>query len=409
MAVLTRLFTAEIPEIDERWRPLFGLYMAGFAVVYAITFLASLHFVFLGPGLGDEFSIRYLLGLFADLAAWADRTGDRVWLYTVGALLVFSTGFRAWIVYRGYAEYRAGTGRELPLRDIVVFTLANLLNIAFLPLALLLLAGLAALSGFPPADGLHALAHIAAFANQLVMRVPTLVALPGWLALVCTVFAWTFVHYWMHRWSHTRRAMWLVLHRPHHMTPHLTYATVMPVVMSFPFALLMALPYLFVFSAIGKLFAPEPLYKELIVLHLVIYIGEIYGHSPALYERGIRNPLVRWLGFAYTQGVYHVLHHSSAVDAERKTNNNTVNIGPGPFCCWDMLFGTYQPLIDRVPPIGLHGNPDLHMNPLRLLVAGVAQLVYEIWKNPPRTWVKIVLGPSTYTPPVSRDFLLRNA
>jgi sterol desaturase/sphingolipid hydroxylase (fatty acid hydroxylase superfamily) len=407
MTVLARLLSAEIPPIPERFRPLFTLYMAGFAVIYAVTFLASLHFVFLGPGLGDVFTFDHLGALFSELMAWAERTGNRAWLVTVAGLLVFSTAFRGWLVFRGYQEYRVGMGQDMPMRDMVTLGLVNLLNLLFAPLVLLALAGIASLLGYPPSLGLEALSALITSANALAMQVPTLVTLPNWLALVCVLLAWTFVHYWMHRLSHTRRLMWLVLHRPHHMTEHLTYATTMPVVMSFPLFLLMAFPYVFVFGALGKLFAAEPLYRELIVFHLVIYIGEIYGHSPALYERAIRNPLVRWIGFFYTQGVYHVLHHSSAANAERKSNNNTVNIGPGFFCCWDKLFGTYQPLTERVPPIGLTGNPRLHMNPLRMLFAGVAQVAYELWKNPPGLWWAIVTGPSSWTPPVSRDFLIR--
>ena len=40
---------------------------------------------------------------------------------------------------------------------------------------------------------------------------------------------------------------------------------------------------------------------------------------------------------------------------------DTVNIGPGVFACWDRLFGTYQPLLPKVPSMGLTGQPPLVM------------------------------------------------
>lgn len=405
--MLTRLFTAEIPAIDERWRPLANLYVAGFAVLYAVTFLASLHFLFLGPGLGDEFTLRHLQALFHDVIAWSERTGNAWWLWSCVALVLFHTAFRAVIHWRSWSEYRAGLGQDIPLRDFVTLHLANILNAVFPLVVLVALAGLATLLGYPPAAGFSALADLAAWANALAMQVPTLVVLPNWVALFATLMAATFVHYWMHRWSHTRRFLWLVMHRPHHMPQHLAYATTLPVVMAFPLFLVLVVPYVFVFGALGKLFAAEPLYKEMILFQLVVFIGEIYGHSPAIYERAIRNPLVRCISWFYTQGVYHVLHHSAASDSARKTSNNTVNIGPGFFCIWDRLFGTFMPLPDKVPPMGLHGQPALHMNPLRMLFAGIAQLAYELRNNPPRLWWQILSGPSTYTAPASRDFLLR--
>ncbi len=408
MSLLHRLFSAEIPEPPAWLRPGFTLYVALFAILYPIGFLASLHFLFLGPGLGDEFTFRHLAALVDGAARGSQDSGNALPLALLLGLIAFSTAFRGYIVFRGYADYRRTLGEDVPMREIVTFGLANLLNLLFAPLCLLALAGLAALLGFDPMAGLHALDRLAGLAAAGVDRVPTLVALPRWAALVVTLLAWSFAHYWLHRLSHTRRALWLVLHRPHHMTPHLTYATTLPVFMSFPFFLLLALPYLLLFGALSRLFSPEPLYLELIVLHLVTYIGEIFGHSPAVYAECVRKPWARAISLAYGQGLYHVLHHSSEPDCERVSSNNTVNIGPGFFFVWDRLFGTFKPLTAQPPRLGLHGNPALVQNPLRLLTAGVAQLGYELWRNPGLAvrW-RILTGPSTWTPPVSRDFAVK--
>lgn len=406
MPALKRLFSAEIPPISERWRPLVLLYMAGFAVLYALTFLATIHITFLGPGLGDEVTLRHLIALMEQSLAMG-RDHSLIWFYAFMGLLGFSTAYRGWIVYRGYSEYRRTMGEDIPLQEIVTLTITNLMNIAFAPLFLLLLAGVALLFGYRPESGWQALSTIVSSANNLVQKVPTMFELPNWLAFLCAMMIMSLLHYCLHRLSHTRRILWLLMHRPHHMTPHLCYATAIPVFMSFPLFLILAFPYIFLFGAIGKTFSSTPLYAEMILFQLVLYIGEIYGHSPALYEVAIKKRWIRWLSFLYGDGVYHILHHSAAADAERKSNNNTVNFGGCLLFFWDFVFGTYMPLSEKVPPIGLRGQPRLVMNPLRLLCAGAMQVLYELWNNrSTAVWLRIIFGASTYTPPISHDFAI---
>jgi hypothetical protein len=59
--------------------------------------------------------------------------------------------------------------------------------------------------------------------------------------------------------------------------------------------------------------------------------------------------------------------------------------------------------------IGLTENPRLVKNPLRLLVAGTAQILYELyWNKSWRTHARILFGTTDYVPPVSRDFALHS-
>lgn len=410
MTPLNWLFSTPLAPLHEKWRPWATLYVAGFAVFYAVTFLATLHFIFLGPGLGDTITQDHLLALL-ERALYLDSLADtQVWFAGFATLVVFSTGFRGWVAYRSFSHYRDLGQGEFPLDELLLWQLFNIMNALFLPAFLGLLALGAILLGLTPDTGWGLLTHTVAQANRLVDAVPTLVALPSWLAFLCVLTAYSFVHYWAHRVCHTRRLLWLMLHRPHHMPQHLSQPTTLPVTMSFPFFLITAFPYVLIFGTLGKLFAEKPLYAEFILFHLFILIGEIYGHAPALYEKAIRNPLIRAISFLYCQGVYHVLHHSAAPWATRKANNNTVNIGAGLFCLWDILFGTYQPLTSRVPPIGLTGQPALVKNPLRLLMAGPLQIAFELWHNrTPMTWLQILLGPSDYTPPISKDFTLTSS
>lgn len=401
----TRWLQQEIPPISEQWRPLATLYMAGFAIVYAVSFLASLHFVFLGPGLGDDFTFQHLLDLLQQSLALSSGTGTLVWFVGFVALVTLNVTVRAVVVFRGYHEYRTEQGSPLPIRDLITYTLLNVLNLLFVPVLLVVSAGVAMMFGWSPEAGWGLLSTLVNTANAWVERIPTLFQLPSWLAFFVTLMVWSFLHYWLHRFSHTRRALWLLLHRPHHMTEHLCYGTVMPVFMSFPLGLLLVVPYVFLFGATAKLFSATPLFAEMILFQLIVLLGEIYGHSPALYERAIRSPWIRGLSFFYCQGVYHILHHSAVNETQRVTSNNTVNIGAGLFCCWDKLFGTFTPLTEKVPPLGLHGRPRLQMNPLRLLCSGGLQLIYELYHNRGVVqWWTILTGPTTYTPAVSRDY-----
>lgn len=408
MSLLNALWNADIPEPPRWMRPLFTLYVAGFAIVYPVAFLATLHFIFLGPGLGDNFTMQHLSDLLNQTLKWSDSHGTRLPYMALLALLAANMGFRGWIVFRGYADHAKALGSEVPMREIVTYGLVNLLNLLFVPALLLGLAGLASLLGHDPLPVLHGIQVLASMAGQLVDQVPTLLPLPDWAALLATFLVWTFTHYWLHRLSHTRRFLWLILHRPHHMPPHLTYATALPVFMSFPFSLLLVVPYMTLFGALSKLFSPQPLYLAIVLIHLITYIGEIFGHSPAVYSRYIHQRWARWISQFYGQGLYHVLHHSAEPDCERVSNNNTVNIGPGFFYVWDRLFGTYKPLTPEAPHIGLHGSPELIQNPLRLLLAGIAQILFELRHNRDMaTRLKILLGRSDWQPPITRDFALK--
>jgi sterol desaturase/sphingolipid hydroxylase (fatty acid hydroxylase superfamily) len=396
--IARRLLTAEIPAVPERHRPWLTAYVALHAVGYAVTFVATLHFVFLGPGLPDDFTYRHVLDILSQALQRDEATAWPLWAPAFIALILVTTVARGYIVYRGYVDYPRELKEPVPLDEAFTLILVNGLNIAFAPVVLTLLALTSDRWG-------TVLARLISAALDTAQRVPTLITLPRGVAFLLTLLGITFLHYWLHRLSHNRRVLWLLLHRPHHMTQHLCYGTTLPVFMAFPLFLLVAFPYTLLFAATAKLFYPTPLYTELIVYQALISVGEIYGHSPALYERGIRQPLVRFMSFINCQGVYHVLHHSASPAIARGGTNNTVNMGSGPFSCWDILFGTFQPLAPHVPPLGLMGRQRLYLNPLRLILAGPLQLGWELFHNRAlRSWWNILSGPATYAPAVTKDF-----
>ena len=102
-------------------------------------------------------------------------------------------------------------------------------------------------------------------------------------------------------------------------------------------------------------------------------------------------------------GAWHLVHHSSAEE------HRLANIGGGPFMLWDRVFGTFHQPPECKPVMGLTGRPPLRMSPFRLALAGHVELVEELVRN--RSWLvrlKLMLGPSSYRPPVCVDHLTRD-
>ena len=98
-------------------------------------------------------------------------------------------------------------------------------------------------------------------------------------------------------------------------------------------------------------------------------------------------------------GNYHYMHHSALPGHE------VINVAGSCFYFWDRVFGTYVEPTKEIPPVGLTGSPELHMNPIRLALSGMTQIAYELKNNKDwRTRLKILVGDSDYFPPVSKDF-----
>jgi len=101
-------------------------------------------------------------------------------------------------------------------------------------------------------------------------------------------------------------------------------------------------------------------------------------------------------------------HFPKGFNKGRDRKVNMINMGGGFFFIWDRVFGTFKPVADKKPDVGLIGQPTLYMNPLRLAFSGVAQLLYELKHNKGfKVKIKILFGPSEYMPPVSRDYAVR--
>lgn len=301
------LWTGQL-RVDEKWRPLFSVFVVIFAIILPITFLpAMIHQAALGPGLGDPTGEETWKAFVAMLQAQPSQGP----LYLVMGLATFGVLFRIRCIAAGYFKWQNQFGEKFPIRYIAVFILTSATGIVAI-YALLSIVGLATwLAGFDFGMGWQAVEHLSAGTHQWVMaNIPTLVNLPAWMAVLIVYMFQGFLHYWLHRFGHTFRAGWLLFHRPHHMSPALIYPTTTEVFFAIPLFLIAVVPYNLVFAASSKLFSAEPVYLGTLIINLFVVISEIYGHNSALYHEGRKNPLIRTLGWTFLNGPYHYLHHS---------------------------------------------------------------------------------------------------
>jgi hypothetical protein len=74
---------------------------------------------------------------------------------------------------------------------------------------------------------------------------------------------------------------------------------------------------------------------------------------------------------------------------------------------WDRVFCTYVAPTATPPPVGLGGSPRLHLNPLRLGLAGLLQLGYELRHNRGvMTRLRVLFGNSNFVPVQTKDYAL---
>jgi sterol desaturase/sphingolipid hydroxylase (fatty acid hydroxylase superfamily) len=129
----------------------------------------------------------------------------------------------------------------------------------------------------------------------------------------------------------------------------------------------------------------------------------IYAHNSAYYEWFGKQKILMFIAGMFGNGNYHDMHHSALKGHEY------INLAGFGWYFWDRVFGTYVVPYKEKPPVGLTGSPELHMNPIRLALSGMAQMVYE-WKHNKdfRTRMLILFGGSDYVPPASKDFAINS-
>jgi len=383
-----------------------------FAITYAIAFLGLMPYIaYLGPGLGDDWNIQPFLQLLNDTWSYVDAQWHHpLWLFLI-ALITLNITFTAGIIICGYTFYPAAMGKTFPITILFTYLSLSAICTTGLGIIYLLIALIATILGYDFLAGLHAVSDLLQQIRTYSEQVPTLIAMPAFLAFIVLNMVGGFFHYWFHRLSHESRLIWLLFHRTHHMTPELMQPTTQAVFNSFPFFIVAVIPYVFIFSIIGKLMSDESLLHYLIVYKLLSAFSNMWSHQTALYQWAHQQKWIRVLSTITSEGVYHYLHHS-AENTHNHKRGNLINIGGGLFFIWDRIFGTYVPLTSIQPRVGLQGiqASDMSSNPLRLALSGTAQILFELKHNRSvKSWLMILLGPSDYIPRHSKDYVLKEA
>ncbi|NRB39460.1 MAG: sterol desaturase family protein [Pseudomonadales bacterium] len=406
---LRRLFTAEM-FVGESYRPIASAIIIIFAIGYAISFLGLMQYVaYLGPGLGDELNFQPYLSVFDQFYSSANVNGLYLPLLLFVGLSVINVIFTAGIVMAGYFLYPRLLGKPFPVS--VLFTYFSLNAICTVGIfSLNAMVGLVALLlGYDFMAGLNAFTEFLIQLRQWAQQVPTLFELPAWLAFFLITMIGGFFHYWFHRLAHESRVLWLLFHRTHHMTPELIQPSAQAVFNAFPFFLFAAVPYVVIFSVIGKLITAEPLMAYFVIYKLFSAFVNLFSHQSALYRWAQGKWVIRALSTVTSEGVYHYLHHSAETD-HNAPRGNLINIGGGLFFFWDRIFGTYRPVTDYKPRVGLQGieADEMTTNPFRLAFAGIGQLLFELrYCQSLKEGFWVIFGGSDFTPQKSCDYVLK--
>jgi sterol desaturase/sphingolipid hydroxylase (fatty acid hydroxylase superfamily) len=389
-----RLFAWEPPEPGARWEPWLRAGYAVFAVAFALTVVVDAfahETVMLGLGLVDE--AGFALGRFEGQLAGLSPA----WLVVMLSLAGFVLAWNGVMLYRGLSPAPA-----LPRRRILSFFLLTVVLSLMFYLGLALAGTASALAGHGFFFGFSLVRHYTEWCGALVARMPTVVNLPGPLALVATIALGDLFQYWFHRLGHTWRPFWLLWHRPHHLNTYLTIPTTQPVFAAFPLFFILSVPFLLGVGVCAKLFHSEAMIGEALLLRMLGQIVLIGSHNTALYSTFWRSRPLRVLSAFFGEGPYHYMHHSAL------PGHSLINLGGPLFMLWDRVFGTYVSPSETQPPVGLQGSPRLHLNPLRLGLAGLWQLGYELRHNRGIvTRLRVLFGSSNFAPAQSRDYVLR--
>lgn len=406
---LYKLFTVEF-DISERYRWLATSFVMVFAIGYGVAFLGLMqHVAYLGPGLGDDWDFSPYLSVFDYFYQQANGNWFYLPLLLFSLLTFLNVIFTIAMVALGYTLYPRLVGKPFPIT--VLFTYFSLNTISSLGITFIyVLIGLCAmLLGYDFAEGMKAFKVLLENLREWAQQVPTLIDMPGWLAFFVLQMVGGFFHYWFHRLAHESRLLWLLFHRTHHMTPELIQPSTQAVFNAFPFFIIAAVPYVIIFSVLGKLITADSIMVYLIIYKLLSAFSNLFSHQTAFFMWAKTKWYIRAINIITSEGVYHYMHHS-AENEHNRARGNLVNVGGGLFFFWDWVFGTFQTVSKEKPRVGLQGieHHEMTTNPLRLAFAGIAQLLYEVLHNMNvKDLFFIICGGSDFKPSNSKNYVLK--
>ena len=334
-------------------------------------------------------------------ANMAEMSFEQLFPYLWIAASVFTISVRIAVIFYSYVRSKQQLGGDGFLKIFYTYFVSFIVGFGAELLLVLLLSGIAIWAGMRLDLGTNVISYgVEGLSVWIDEHVPNLINVRSyWLALIISILVSGLPLYFVHWLSHKSRFVWYVFHRAHHAPQHLHPLAAPP---AFVFNFLLALPSGLVAIVVSKLIHTEPLVMELALWGTFGYSMEIFNHSSAGYQFALKNFFVRNISRLYgDKGVYHLMHHSS------KPGDEMINLSNGPWQLWDRVFGTYRAPYQQTPTVGLTNDPIIHMNPVRIIFSGIAQLGYELKHNKElSTRWRILFGDIYYQPPITRDFLI---
>ncbi len=330
-------------------------------------------------------------------------TNSQVLVILFFAMTIFGLLFRLYFAVKGITQYKNKLGVELT-PSYVVFCISSIIvqNIAMGTIFILTGIILYTIGG-QFFDGFN-LNIILNFYFSLINKVPTLIVLPKFIALILTYLIHHFFSYFWHRMAHESRLLWLLAHRPHHISTTLTSATTFEADPAFLLGLLWKyLVNILLAGLVIKLFNQNYYFVELAFLAFLSGMFEIFNHTSAYYSFARNNKFFFAICSFLGSGPYHYIHHSA------EPEHSIANIGGGIFSFWDRVFGTFvYPPIDK-PKIGLTKQPEIYLNPFNVTFSGLFQILYELKYNKDLlTRFKIIFGSIYFLPKYTKSFLIKD-
>lgn len=311
--------------------------------------------------------------------------------------------YRLALALYDFFTYYNRPGNKISANYLYWIISSNILSLlVFLAFAFVLAYTVHVLTGWHTNDVFGLITNQSAEAKRIYHFIPNLLQLPGVVAAIIIYLVWSFLLYANHYLGHTSRLMWLLSHRPHHVTTALTNGTGFLADMQFIVGWVVVIIETVIVVMVSKLITTD---QETVMLmffgYAVFYqLIEVTNHAATFYQLMKNNQALNFISKLFATGPYHVLHHSSHAD------HTMVNLG-GNTGFWDFVFGTYCALPEEEPDFGLTHQPTLELSAIAIVFGGLQQLFYELKHNKGFvTRFKIIFGGIYYKPPITKDFLI---
>jgi len=337
------LLYSELPEnYQNRWiKPI--------AVIWGVSTSALL------------FGVIFIFGSVANLEKayhYFASFEQKLFLYAFVALTVWGFLYRIYYAVQGILQHDKRVGFKLEDRYIAFVLYSVWIQNVFtgiifsIPFWIFIIQGSSLIIA---AENSMDFQFLMQTVQEKIELIPTLVELPYFVALAVTHVLLSLMAYLWHRLAHESRLLWLLAHRPHHISTTLCSATVLEADPRFPLGFLWRMLMFGVLGGmISKLVSGEFYFIELAMVGMIAGSLEIHNHVSAYYEDVRKNKLLMFVMHAVGgQGPYHYVHHSA------EPEDTVVNIGGGVFLLWDRIFGTYKEPPMKRPRIGLTNQPEL--------------------------------------------------